>query len=199
MTGHILSVPFDFTCSSTSLRQSESITCQLSVANSETVFASPLLVYLQFVFHHPKSFLELRLVQFRPAWHFITGKNWTHGDLSSVPCSQHKVMTYFPSLKLGLLFPAASCLKSCGFTINISITISIRANHGAPLWSCMLIWALMNLIFVWFCCQLHDCIDRLNMLCNSVGDISWLACQTFMGRNVLISSWVETLAQTGRG
>ena len=94
----------------------------------------------------------------------------------------HQVMTSFLSLRKSLFFFAANCLKCCGFAISISITISIRANHDAPCRGCILIWALMNFIFVWFCHHLCDCIDQVNMSCNSVGNVSWFDCQTFMSR-----------------
>lgn len=96
-----------------------------------------------------EPFCRLRLGQFWPTRHFITAKNWTHGDLSSVRCYRMKSWLPFSHSDEAFFF-SDNCLKNCGFTINITIMISIRANHAAPLWSCMLIWALMNLIFVRF-------------------------------------------------
>lgn len=148
-----------------------------------------------------EPFCRLRLGQFWPAQNFITAKNWTHGDLSSVRCYYMKSWLFsLPQMKLFTFFPPAKCLKNGGFTINISIMISIRANHAAPLWSCMLIWALMNLIFVELCCQLCDCIDRVNVRCNSVGGRVLISPSDVHVEKISSHSFeVETQAGTGKG
>lgn len=53
----------------------------------------------------------------------------------------------------------------------------------------MLIWALMNPILVWFCRQLCDCIDQVNLRCYSVGG-TWLdlPVRRSWGENVLAAS-----------
>lgn len=53
----------------------------------------------------------------------------------------------------------------------------------------MLIWALMNPILVRFCRQLYDCIDQVNLHCNSVGGTCLdLPVRRSWGENVLAAS-----------
>lgn len=140
--------------------------------------------------------------------------NSNYHDISLQPKIEHMVTsTEFPAPTSGQgflsllgkaffsssFFPTGQLSKNCVCTITAPIMISIRANHGSPLWSCILIWALMNLIFVWFCRQLRDCIDQVNLRCISVGgNESWFACQTIMGRKCPHSFKVEKLAETGK-
>lgn len=81
----------------------------------------------------------------------------------------YQVKAPFLSLRKRFLFFYHQQFQSCGCTITALLIISIKANQGAPLWSCMLISTLMNPILAWFCRQLCDCIDQVNLRCYSVG------------------------------
>lgn len=127
------------------------------------------------------------------------GHDWANSskhDISLQPRIEHMVTSaQFPVPISDQDFISLPCIcysqlcKSCGCTITALIMISIRANQGAPLWSCMLIWALMNLILVWFCHQLCDCIDRVNLCCNTVGGTCLdLPVRLSWGENVLAAS-----------
>lgn len=86
----------------------------------------------------PNCFWRPRLGQFLQARHFIIAKNWTHGDLRSVPGSHTRSRLPFSAWERDFYRQLS---ESCGCTLTTLIMISIGANQGFPLRSCMLIWA----------------------------------------------------------
>lgn len=137
----------------TSLAQSESGPCQFSTANSTTVSAPLELICHQFLFHHPNCFLEAGIGP------ILCGTTFHYSQ---------ELNTWWPPLSFWSRFSSSPPVKKTHFFIYFSVYELWLHNHRShndinqsqsqsSLWSCMLIWALMNPIFIRFCRQPCDC------------------------------------------